>query len=123
MARSQKTSAGMLSLMGLIALSTPGFAADNPFVLAQSGSGGNAGASSSGSSGGGTQQGQRQMFEQQRSDKTQQGQQMINEQTMKEQQPQQGNTGANLSGGRDSHLGPHDTGSQGMQGGGGKSGR
>lgn len=46
-----------------------------------------------------------QAFQQQRSDKTQQAQDLINKQPM----TPQGNTGADLTGGRDSHLGPHES--------------
>lgn len=78
----------MLSLVGLIAFCLPAFAAES----GRSGS----------SSGGG--QVDAQTFQQQRSDKTQQAQDLINQQPMTPQR----NTGADLSGGRDSHLGPHD---------------
>ena len=87
--RSSKLSSGVLALAGLM-MSMPSLAAD------QGSSGGS----------GGTQQGQH-TFQQQRSDKTQQGQQMINEQPMKEQDSS--NTGGDLSGGRDRHLGPQAT--------------
>jgi hypothetical protein len=85
----------MLSLVGFIALSTLAFA-----------EGGSAG------SGDGKQDAQ--TFQQQRSDKTQQGQDLMNKQPMAPQgsetrATQSGNTGADLSGGRDSHLGPHDS--------------
>ncbi|WP_447983966.1 hypothetical protein [Nitrospira sp. Nam74] len=91
-----KFGGGALSLLGVIALSTLAF-----------GEGG-----SSGSGGGGKQDVQ--TFQQQRSDKTQQGQDLINKQPMAPQRSesrndkQSGNTGADLTGGRDSHLGPHD---------------
>ena len=89
----RKLAASMLSLIGLIAFSLPTFAAES---------------GRSGSSGGGGQV-DAQTFQQQRSDKTQQGQDLINQQPMSPQR----NTGADLSAGRDSHLGPHD--SQGSQ--------
>ena len=109
----RQISVAVISLRGVLAFGAPSFA--------QSGSGGSGGAHSSGSSGGGTQQGQREMFEQQRSDKTQQGQQLINEQPMQQQSGVQGrkqtqtqqadisNTGADLTGGRrDGGDGPMD---------------
>lgn len=68
-----------------------------------------AGASESG--GAGSQQ-ERKVFQQQNSDKAQQGQDLVNEQRMSSQQPNmqapEKNTGADRTGGRDSHLGPHD---------------
>lgn len=98
-----KLAGGLLSLAGLIAFSMPSFAAES----GQSGSGS------------GERPVDAQTFQQQRSDKTQQGQDLINKQPMAAQQsePQAGkqstNTGADLSGGRHGHLGPHD--SQGSQ--------
>jgi hypothetical protein len=79
---------GMLSIIGFIALSTVAFA---------EGSG-------SGSSAGGKQD--TQPSQQQRSDKKQQGQTSQGSET---RATQSGNTGADLSSGRDSHLGPHDS--------------
>ncbi|HKN86461.1 MAG TPA: hypothetical protein VJV04_06360 [Nitrospiraceae bacterium] len=88
-----KFAGSMLSLIGVVALSLPTFAAES----GRQGS----------SSGGG--QVDAQTFQQQRSDKTQQAQDLINQQPMTPQR----NTGADLTSGRDSHLGPHD--SQGSQ--------
>lgn len=99
-----KFSTGMLSLVGLIAFSIPTFAAEG---------------GSSGSGSGGKQQ-DAQTFQQQRSDKTEQGQDLINKQPMTSQGSetqggkQSTNMGADLTSGRDSHLGPHDA--QGSQG-------
>ena len=96
MTSTAKFAGGVLSLLSVIAL--------NPLA---SGDGG-----SSASGGGGKQDVQ--TFQQQRSDKTQQGQDLINKQPMASQgsetrnDKQSGNTGADLTGGRDSHLGPHD---------------
>src|SRR5579884_2259679 len=73
------------SLIAACAFSTPSFAAEP-------------------SGGGRSGAGERQAFQQQRSDKTQQGQELVNQQSMSPQT----NTGADLTGGRDSHLGPHD---------------
>lgn len=134
MSRFRTVSSGLLSIIGLVALSTPAMAADD----------------SRGGKNQGMQQ-EREAFQQQRSDKTQQGQDMINQQPMSPQtgsqsgrstgmeKMQQGqemgnqqsmssqqsdkhgtmekqgggqsgrNTGSDLSGGRDSHLGPHDS--------------
>lgn len=108
---------GVLSF-GLVALCVPAMAADD---------------SGTGGKGKGMQQ-EREAFRQQNSDKMQQGQDMINQQPMSSQQsdkhgsdmkPGQSsrNTGADLSGGRDSHLGPHDSqdsqsSKKGMKGGG-----
>ncbi len=86
-----KFAGGLLSLAGLIAFSIPTFAAE------------------------GVKQPDAQTFQQQRSDKTQQGQELINKQPMAPQgsEPrdakQSTNTGADLSAGRDGHLGPHDS--------------
>jgi hypothetical protein len=87
---------GMLTLAGLIAFSLPAFGAE------------------SGRSGGGDKPVDAQTFQQQSSDKTQQAQDLINKQPMAAQGSemstgkQSGNTGADLTSGRDSHLGPHD---------------
>lgn len=55
---------------------------------------------------------ERKVFQQQNSDKGQQGQDLINQQGMSSQQRNmpatEKNTGADLTAGRDSHLGPHD---------------
>jgi hypothetical protein len=79
---------GLLSIVGLIAFSLPGYAAESG------------------------KQSDAQTFQQQRSDKTQQGQDLVNKQPMTMQSESGGkqstNTGADLSGGRDSHLGPRD---------------
>ena len=89
---------GMLTLAGLIALSIP-------TVAAESGRSG---------SGSGDKPVDAQTFQQQRSDKTQQAQDLINKQPMAAQGSemstgkQSGNTGADLTSGRDNHLGPHD---------------
>ncbi|MDQ6735428.1 MAG: hypothetical protein M3Z35_15145 [Nitrospirota bacterium] len=99
----RKLAGGMLSLVGMMALSIPAFAAE----------GGRSG------SGSGDKPVDPQTFQQQRSDKTQQGQDLVNKQPMAAQGSptdsgkQSMNTGADLSGGRDTHLGPHD--SQGNQ--------
>ena len=85
----------MLSLIGLIAFCLPTFAAES----------GRSGSSSAG------EQVDAQTFQQQRSDKTQQGQDLVNQQPMSPQR----NTGADLSAGRDSHLGPHDSQASQMQ--------
>jgi hypothetical protein len=91
-----KLAGGMVSLVGIIALSTLAFA-----------EGGSSG------SGSGSKQPDTKT-QQQRSEKTQQGQDPINTQPMAPQASgtqsgkQSTNTGADLSGGRDSHLGPHD---------------
>jgi hypothetical protein len=118
MTRSRLFIAGLLSFVGCVALSVPAMAAED---------------SRMGGKNQGTQQ-EKEGFQQQRSDKTQQGQDMINKQPMSSQQsdkskadcssvtavagcnyPNEGkqggqakNTGADLSGGRDSHLGPHE---------------
>ncbi|MEP6888682.1 MAG: hypothetical protein ABI945_10235 [Nitrospirales bacterium] len=112
-----KFAGGLLSLIGLIAFSIPTLAAEG-------------GSSASGSGG---KQPDTQTFQQQRSDKTQQGQELINKQPMtsQEAETQEGkkstNMGADLTGGRDSHLGPHDAQESQMQRkdkkGGGGSGR
>ena len=61
---------------------------------------------------GGADQQERKVFQQQNSDKAQPAQDLINQQRMSSQQPNkqapEKNTGADLTGGRDSHLGPHD---------------
>ena len=118
MTRSRLFITGLLSFVGCVALSVPAMAADD---------------SRMGGKNQGTQQ-EKEGFQQQRSDKTQQGQDMINKQPMSSQQsdkskdcssvtavagcnyPNEGkpggtqskNTGADLSAGRDSHLGPHE---------------
>jgi len=97
---------GMLTLAGLIAFSIPPVAAE------------------SGRSGSGDRPVDAQTFQQQRSDKTQQAQDLINKQPMAAQGSdmstgkQSGNTGADLTSGRDSHLGPHDAQKKDMKGGG-----
>jgi hypothetical protein len=94
---------GVLSLVGMMAFTIPAFTAEG-------------GRSSSGS---GDKPVDAQTFQQQRSDKTQQGQDLVNKQPMAAQgSPTDSgkrymNTGADLSGERDTHLGPHD--SQGSQ--------
>jgi len=119
MTRSRLFITGLLSFVGCVALSVPVMAADDSHM---------------GGKNQGTQQ-EKEGFQQQRSDKTQQGQDMINKQPMSSQQsdksksdcssvtavagcnyPNEGkqggtqskNTGADLSAGRDSHLGPHE---------------
>jgi len=119
MTRSRLFITGLLSFVGCVALSVPAMAADD---------------SRMGGKNQGTQQ-EKEGFQQQRSDKTQQGQDMINKQPMSSQQSdksksdcssvsaapgcgypsdskqggsQAKNTGADLSGGRDGHLGPHE---------------
>lgn len=80
-----KLATGLLSVVGLIAFSIPTFGAEG--------------------SGGGKQDAQ--TSQQQRSDKMQQGQQPMASQGS-EGGKQSTNTGADLTSGRDSHLGPHD---------------
>jgi len=119
MTRSRLFITGLLSFVGCVALSVPAMAADD---------------SRMGGKNQGTQQ-EKEGFQQQRSDKTQQGQDMINKQPMSSQQSdksksdcssvsagpgcgypsdskqggsQSKNMGADLTGGRDSHLGPHE---------------
>ena len=122
MTRSRQFIAGFLSLVGCVALSLPATAADDSRM--------------GGKNQGTQQEKEKDAFQQQRSDKTQQGQEMINQQSMSSQQSdkskpdcssvtavagcnypssdskqgasQSKNTGADLSGGRDSHLGPHE---------------
>ena len=105
-----KFAGSLLSLVGLAAFSIPTYAAE------------------------GGKQPDAQPFQQERSDKTQQGQELINKQPMTSQGAetqvgkQSPNMGADLTGGRDSHLGPHDAQESQMQkkdkkGGGGSSGR
>lgn len=81
-----KLAGGLFAMVSLIAFS-------NPALAAESGQASDA-----------------QTFQQQRSDKTQQGQDLVNKQPMTKQsgEKQSINTGADLTSGRDSHLGPHD---------------
>lgn len=86
-------STGLLLLLGMIAFAVPAWTADsNP----------------------GGKPSDTKTSQQQRSDKTQQGEELVNKQPMAPQdsESQTGkqplNTGADLTGGRDSHLGPHD---------------
>ena len=85
-----KLAGGLFAMVGLIAFS-------NPAQAAESGQASDA-----------------QTFQQQRSDKTQQGQDLVNKQPMTKQSGENAggkqsiNTGADLTSGRDSHLGPHD---------------
>jgi len=94
---------GVLSLVGMMAFTSPAFTAE----------GGRSG------SGSGNKPVDAQTFQQQSSDKTQQGQDLVNKQPMAAQGSptdsgkRYSNTGADLSGERDTHLGPHD--SQGNQ--------
>ena len=85
-----KFAGSLCAMVGLIAFSIPAQAAE------------------------GGQPSDTQRFQQQRSDKTQQGQDLVNKQPMTKQSgdnpggKQSLNTGADLTSGRDSHLGPHD---------------
>jgi hypothetical protein len=81
-----KSVAGMLSIITLIAFSIPTFGAEG--------------------SGGGKQDAQ--TSQQQRSDKMQQGQPMASQGSDAQGGKQSTNTGADLTSGRDSHLGPQD---------------